>query len=142
MPELPGRQMGTASAPAAPARRTRGPRLRFDKYRLYETASPALGFVMALVVLFIIVILVGENPFKAFEAITRFGLGTAGRRASLFSIAIPLFLAGLSVSFAFRGGVFNIGVEGQYFVGGLAGAVAGIVLPLPPPLHLAAVVAA
>jgi simple sugar transport system permease protein len=97
---------------------------------------------MSLVVLFVIVILVGESPFKAFEAIYRFGLGTAGRRASLFSIAIPLYLAGLAVALAFRGGVFNIGVEGQYFVGGLAGAMAGIALDLPQPLHLLAVVLA
>ncbi len=117
-------------------------RAGMDRYRLYETMSPVLGFLMSLAVLFLIVILVGENPWKAFEAIVRFGLGTAGRRASLFSIAIPLFLAGLAVAFAFRGGVFNIGVEGQYFVGGLVGAVAGIYLALPQPLHLAAVVAA
>ncbi len=124
--------------PVSVARRRAG----FDRYRLYETASPVLGFLMSLVVLFVIVILVGESPWKAFEAIYRFGLGNAGRRASLFSIAIPLFLAGLSVALAFRGGVFNIGVEGQYFVGGLVGAMAGIYLDLPQPLHLLVVVAA
>jgi simple sugar transport system permease protein len=115
-------------------------RSRIDRFALYEAASPAIGFLMSLAVLFVIVILVGEHPARAFEAIYRFGLGTAGRRASLFSIAIPLFLAGLAVAFAFRGGVFNIGVEGQYFVGGLCGAMAGIYLRLPAPLHLPAVV--
>lgn len=125
-----------------PARPPAGARPRLDRYRIYETASPLLGFLMSLVVLFFIVILVGENPWKAFEAIYRFGFGTAGRRASLFSIAIPLFLAGLAVAFAFRGGVFNIGVEGQYFVGGLAGAAAGFAISLPQPLHLLVVVAA
>ena len=48
-------------------------------------------------------------------------------------MAIPLFLAGLAVALAFQANVFNIGVEGQYFIGGLVGALAGIYLTCRPP---------
>ena len=113
---------------------------RLDKYRIYEVLSPILGFLAAVVALLIIVVAVGENPIKAIGAIIKFTMSTTARFATIFSVAIPLFCAGLAVAIAFRAGVFNIGVEGQYFMGGLVGAMAGIYLPLPPFLHLPVVV--
>jgi len=116
------------------------PYIKFDKYKLYELLSPILGFLASVVVLLIIVIGVGENPLKAIGAIFKMTMGTGGRLATVFAVAIPLFIAGLAVSIAFRAGVFNIGVEGQYFIGGLVGALAGIYLPLPKAIHLPVVV--
>jgi simple sugar transport system permease protein len=112
------------------------------RHRILETVSPVAGFLGSLVVLLVIVVLVGESPAKALDAIYRFCFGSAGRRASLFSVMIPLYLSGLAVAFALRGGVFNIGVEGQYFIGGLVGSLAGIYLDLPQPLHIPVVVLA
>jgi simple sugar transport system permease protein len=117
-------------------------KIKFDKYRLLELSAPIVGFLASIIVLLIIAALVGESPAKAVAAILRFTVGTGARLATVFSVAIPLFLAGLAVSIAFRAGVFNIGVEGQYFVGGLVGALAGIYLPLPKVIHLPVVVLA
>ena len=49
---------------------------------------------------------------------------------------IPLILAGLSVAFAFRTGLFNIGVEGQLLVGWLAAVWLGYAVSLPAFLHI------
>ncbi len=43
--------------------------------------------------------------------------------------AIPYIVAGLSVAFSFRTGVFNIGAEGQFVMGTMGAAVVGILLP-------------
>ena len=52
-------------------------------------------------------------------------------------IATPYIFAGLAVALGFRGGLFNIGVEGQLFVGGLAAAFVGYSISgLPWILHL------
>ncbi|MEJ3742103.1 ABC transporter permease [Actinomycetes bacterium KLBMP 9797] len=48
----------------------------------------------------------------------------------------PLVFTGLSVALAFRGGLFNIGAQGQAIVGVILAAMAGFLLPLPPVLHL------
>jgi simple sugar transport system permease protein len=48
----------------------------------------------------------------------------------------PLIFAGLAVALAFRGGLFNIGAQGQVIMGIIGGALVGILLPLPPVLHL------
>lgn len=52
-------------------------------------------------------------------------------------IATPYIFVGLAVAFGFRGGVFNIGAEGQYFIGGLATVFVGYSLKgLPWFVHL------
>ena len=117
-------------------------RLRFDKYRLMELLAPVLGFLASIVVLLIIAVVVGETPGNSIRAILKFTVSNASRLASVFSVAIPLFISGLAVAIAFRAGVFNIGAEGQYFIGGLVGALAGIYLPLPKVIHLPVVVLA
>ncbi|WP_236718601.1 ABC transporter permease [Actinoplanes sp. TFC3] len=52
--------------------------------------------------------------------------------------AAPLAFTGLSVAIAFRGGLFNIGGQGQAVLGTIIAALAGFALPLPPVLHLIA----
>src|SRR3712207_7291136 len=54
--------------------------------------------------------------------------------------AMPLFLAGLAVAIAFRMGLFNIGVEGQYRMATVVAAIVGAAVALPAPLHVLLVV--
>jgi ABC-type uncharacterized transport system permease subunit len=52
-------------------------------------------------------------------------------------ISTPYIFAGLAVALGFRGGLFNIGAEGQLFVGGLASVYVGYVIDgLPWVIHL------
>ena len=50
--------------------------------------------------------------------------------------ATPLIFTGLSVTFAFRSGLFNIGGQGQAVIGGILAAVLGFALDLPAVLHI------
>ena len=117
-------------------------KIRIDRYSLLELLAPVAGFLAATVVLLVIVVLVGESPGNAISAILKMTVGNPARLATVFSVAIPLFLSGLAVALAFQANIFNIGVEGQYFMGGLVGALAGIYLPMPAFLHLPVVVLA
>lgn len=57
--------------------------------------------------------------------------------------ALPLILTGLSVAFAFKTGLFNIGAEGQMIMGSVFAVLAGLYLDLPPIIHpIVAVLAA
>ena len=115
---------------------------RFRSYSLLEQAAPFIGFIASMLVLLGIVILMRENPVKALQAIYKFALGSAAKVGSVVSVSIPYYLSGLSIAIAFRAGVFNIGNEGQYIIGGLVGAMAGIYLPLPPAVHIPVVILA
>ena len=115
---------------------------KLNKGRLLEVLSPLIGFFVAMLLLLIIVLILGKTPGEALNAMIRATAGTPSRFGSLLSRMVPLYIAGVAVAIAFRAGVFNIGVEGQYFIGGLVGALAGIYLRLPAFLHVPLVVIA
>ena len=52
-------------------------------------------------------------------------LGGERRIAAALSAATPILFTGLATAIAFRGGVFNVGVEGCFYLGGLVAAVIG-----------------
>jgi simple sugar transport system permease protein len=110
-------------------------------YRLLEGISPVLGFLFAILVMIIILWGIGENPARAFGAIVSFCFSQVGL-AYIISQSVPLIISGGANAIAFQGGLFNIGVEGQYIFGALCAGVAGAYLSLPPVLHIIAVIVA
>ena len=105
--------------------------------------APALAITVALVISAIVIALIGENPLDAFRVMTDLGDTPAQQVQSIVVIlnrAVPLFLAGLAVSVAFRMGLFNIGVEGQYRLATILAAAVGAAVVLPGPLHLLLIV--
>ncbi|MDG4822771.1 ABC transporter permease [Asanoa sp. WMMD1127] len=76
------------------------------------------------------------------EAVTAAANGTGPWERVFFPIsetltyAAPLALTGLAFALAFRGGLFNIGVQGQAIMGAVGAALAGFLLPLPVGIHL------
>src|SRR5690606_28988237 len=53
------------------------------------------------------------------------------RMGNTLATATPLIFTGLSVAFAFRTGLFNIGAAGQMLIGGLCATAVGLSLDLP-----------
>ena len=79
--------------------------------------APILAVIMALAVGAVILLLLDKNPVEAYSAMWD---GAVGSRSSLYRTltrATPLLLVAIGISIAFRGGVINIGAEGQLFVG-------------------------
>ncbi|CAB4745242.1 unannotated protein [freshwater metagenome] len=57
-----------------------------------------------------------------------------------FVIAAPLILTGLSVTLAFRAGLFNIGAQGQFIFGAIGASYIGFHFNLPPVIHAIAAI--
>lgn len=90
----------------------------------------------------VLMVLIGSNPFSGYLYLFRGGLMTIERVGNTLATATPLILTGLSVAFAFRTGLFNIGAAGQMLIGGLCATAVGLTLVLPKPLLLTVMVAA
>jgi len=83
----------------------------------------------------------GADPVKAYSALFRGAVGNRGLISTTLVKSIPLMLTGLAIVLSFRASVFNIGAEGQIYMGALGALFAvwaGINLPLPAGLHLVA----
>ena len=78
----------------------------------------------------------GYNPMTGYGAMLEGIIGEPYYLGESIRMIIPYILAGLAVAFAFRTGLFNIGVEGQLIVGWLAAVWVGITFELPKIIHL------
>ena len=110
------------------------------------------AFVISLIAVFlgiligcIVLLVTGINPINMFIALFRSMTGfnilkPENGISFMYPLnwlldSLPIILTGLSVGFAYRCGMFNIGGEGQFIVGGLAATVVALSVPLPPVIH-------
>ena len=99
-----------------------------------------LGFVVGAIV----VLITGKSPLLMFNAmfqgVTGINLLRGGFNSRLIGELIvqsmPIVLTGLSVGFAFRTGLFNIGAEGQLMVGALAATTVALTVKVPGVIHM------
>lgn len=78
----------------------------------------------------------GHNPLTGYSYLFEGGLKNPKRIGDTLATATPLIFSGLSVAFAFRTGLFNIGVAGQLLFGGFCATAVGLSLDLPKALLL------
>jgi general nucleoside transport system permease protein len=90
------------------------------------------SFGIALLIGSLLILAYGENPIEVYRSIFDASLGSADGLGYVFAIATPLIFSALAVSVCFKGGMFNIGVEGQYLVAMIAAAVAELNLDFLP----------
>ena len=93
---------------------------------LLVAAGPFLSVVLALATGSLFILAAGERPDEIYSLMLRESLGTGYGLGQTLFMATPLIFTGLAVALGFRAGLFNIGVEGQLYVGGFAAALAGI----------------
>ena len=90
----------------------------------------------------VFILMLGTNPFAAFAYLFRGGLMNIERIGNTLATATILLFVGLSVSFAFKTGLFNIGASGQMLIGGLCATYIALNIPLPRPIMLLALIIA
>jgi ABC-type uncharacterized transport system permease subunit len=78
----------------------------------------------------IVIAVAGGNPFDAYIGLVQGAFGSAKAISETTVWATPYIFAGLAVAVAFKGGLFNIGAEGQLSFGAVASALVGYGLPL------------
>ncbi len=99
------------------------------KALLRDLYIPLIGVSAALLIGGIIMFITGYDPVVAYKAMFYGGL-VKNWSVSVLNAA-PLIFTGLSVAFAFKAGLFNIGAEGQYYVGAVVATFLGLHLHLP-----------
>lgn len=93
---------------------------------LFKISVPVIAVALGLLVGGIIMLTSGYNPLLAYQALFSVLVTEPYFIGETIRQMTPLILSGLAVAFAFRTGLFNIGVEGQLLVGWLASVYVGI----------------
>jgi simple sugar transport system permease protein len=112
---------------------------RSQSSRLALLLAPVGAVLFTLLVSALLVWWAGADVAQTYGLLLRGGFGSVFALSETFTRAIPLMLTGLAAAVAFRARLFNIGAEGQLYVGALAavavgGLHGGTGFDLPPPL--------
>ena len=98
---------------------------------------PVLAVFTALLIGAITILVSGGNPLVGYWALVEGAFGKARSLSETAVAATPYIFAGLAIALGFRGGLFNIGVEGQLFIGSVCAAWVGYaVTGLPWIVHM------
>ena len=103
--------------------------------RFSPIVESLLAGLIGLIIGAFIMLAFGYNPISAYHSLFIGSFGSTYSWAESLANATPLILTALTFAIAMRGGLFNIGAEGQLYVGALA-AVAVSLMHLPSPLNL------
>jgi simple sugar transport system permease protein len=100
---------------------------------IIDTLLPPIAAVVgALLVGAIMLLLLGADPIAGYVALFQGAFGSTNSIADTAVKATPLLLVGIGICISFRGGVINIGGEGQMILGALAATALGLIFPTSP----------
>ena len=101
--------------------------LRVNREFLVGLIAVLLGLVAGA----LLMLATGNEVLEGYRFLFAGGLMNLERIGNTLATATPLVLTGLSVAFAFRTGLFNIGTPGQVLIGGMLATIVGLTIDLP-----------
>ncbi len=102
--------------------------------RWTRVAVPVASLVLAAIIAGIVLAVSGHDPIATYQQIYAASFTSAGALTATFVYATPMLFTGLAVALAFRMRVWNIGGEGQLYMGAVGASGVGLLLngwPLP-----------
>ena len=94
---------------------------RREPSKTMQVLTPVLAVVLTILAGLVLFAIMGKDPFRAIWLIFFQPLTSAYSLAELTVKGTPLILIGTGLAMGFRAGVWNIGAEGQFVIGALAG---------------------
>lgn len=105
--------------------------------RAEKWLSPVLSVLLSVAIGALVILLCGYNPLQAFQAMFKGAFGKLPYVLNTLEKSMPLIFCGLAAAVAMKSGMFNIGAEGQVFVGALGYTLVALFMPgLPGVLHV------
>lgn len=89
------------------------------------SVKPLITIAVALVMGALLILNAGQSPLSAYAILFRGAFGSGNAFLGTLGKATPLIFTGLAAAMASQVGIFNIGIEGQLYMGALAAGVVG-----------------
>ena len=99
---------------------------RLSQPRWLTVAVPIGSLLAAFVIAGLVLLITGHNPFSTYRKLFNAAFVQQGSLTQTLVTATPLIFTGLAAAAAFRMRLFNIGAEGQLYLGATTAAAAGL----------------
>lgn len=98
---------------------------RENTTRAFAIGIPVLSAIVALALAAIPLLAAGANPITAYGEMIKGVFGSVFAISEMLTRATPLIFTGLAAALAFRAKLWNIGAEGQLYLGAMAAVAIG-----------------
>lgn len=105
---------------------------RLEQSLKAQIGLPVLSALMALVFCGVFFALTGKDPLLVYESMFSGALGNDYGLSETFVKMIPMALCALGIAVAFRMQIWNIGAEGQFYMGACAATWVPLNFPICP----------
>ena len=104
---------------------------------------PTASLIAAAVVGGLMIVMAGNDAFEAYKTILDSSFNGLRPLTRTMTLATPLILTGLAAAIAFRMKIWNIGAEGQLYMGAVAASGLALTIPsdIPKPLMIVVILA-
>lgn len=99
---------------------------KVNREKLFSIIVPIIAVFAALLIGSILLMFINVSPLEAYKYLIFANFSSLYNFSEIFVKSTPIILTGLAFTFAFRTGLFNIGGEGQMFVGAIAAVYVGL----------------
>lgn len=110
--------------------------MKNSKSKIMPTLNTLLvsgaAILLSLVIAAVIMAIVGYNPVEAYSAMLEGAFGSRNSIANTLAKSTPLIFVGMSCAYSNKGGIFNIGGEGQLYMGAFVSTIVALALPDAP----------
>jgi simple sugar transport system permease protein len=104
--------------------------------RFSRLAAAVMAGLVTLLVTAVLLAIIGVNPIDGLQEIWTGAFGSKFALGNTTVKTLPLLFTALGFTVAYRCGIFNLGLEGQLYMGALAAVVIGTQLHAPAIIHL------
>jgi len=112
-------------------------RLKIPEVNLHPFIQSGVGVLLGLFFGALLMVIFGYDPIIAYYWLFRGAFGSISDIMETLAYATPLMLTAVTFAIGAKTGLFNIGAEGQMYLGALGAAAAGGAITLPAGLHVA-----
>ncbi|WP_105614823.1 ABC transporter permease [Vallitalea okinawensis] len=110
--------------------------MKINKMTLLELLRVFVAIFASMIIVFVIIFLVSEEPVTAIKDFIIGPFTSVRRMGNIVEASIPITFTGLAVVMLYRAGLFNLSMEGAFFIGSVAATASALMFDLPPVLNL------
>ncbi len=97
-----------------------------NNYKIFEPIRTAVAVIIALIIAFIVILLVSDDPIGTMTILLVGPLKATRYLGNVIELFIPLAFTGVATAFLFRAKLFNLGAEGILYICGIIATVIAI----------------
>ena len=105
---------------------------KLQENNIWFNFLPAFSVILGLFMSGLMMLLLGYNPLTVYSNMLSYAFRDIYNIADIFAKATPLILTGLAFGFAFRASLFNIGAQGEFYIGAVMAVACALKLGLLP----------